>query len=288
MLLIIGITMVVGIIPDIMLNGYSGIHSILLIVGFLLIATGSGLHKRYVSKLKLIQPKLIQQTLARVLFPAAFIIVLMLLFVLGSTLFPPKEIHVNKIVNRSITLHTQGDTVSAYNLLQKLSLEQPMDSSADIQIGMNFYKQKRFDEAIKKFSALVEKLPYGVEAKYNLGRSRMAIKDWQGAMNDLKSLVLFEPHHAPALEALGDVYWGMNDAARSIYYYKLAEREAPKSYSAYIKLGFAFLKTNSLQHALLEFEKARIKATTEDEKQLITNIINEAKKQATYSGSESQ
>jgi len=280
MAFVAGIALMLSGVLDALIRGFTGIHAFLFACGLLMTLAGSGFIRflKYAGSGYLRFPTF-PATLLKWLRPV-FCWLIVAIFVLTAIfVFPTDAGTVQRGIAGSIPLHAKGDTVAAYEALQKLTQDHPLDINADIRIGMNFYQEKRMEEAVRKFAALQEREPYHQEIRYNLARCRMALKDWPGALADLKALTVINPNHASALEALGDVYWEQNDQLRAIYYYDLSAREAPRIPSARIKLGFAYMKTDLPQHALLEFERARIEVRTKEEKDAITELIRNAREQ---------
>lgn len=133
-----------------------------------------------------------------------------------------------------------------------------------------------FEEIANEYSVA----PSGNLAHYYLGMSYMKLKEYDKAIDALKSYTA-KDHLTGSLAygAIGDAYMEMNNTEDAIAYYEKAAKESPNNFSTPImlmKLGGANELKGSYQEAVAAYERIRKDYPTSTEAAQIDKYISRA------------
>ena len=130
----------------------------------------------------------------------------------------------------------------------------------NIQNGNRDVHQGLFDEAIKKYSSILEQHPYFPDAEFYMGLTRFRQKDIEGAALHFSNALAIYPDHTKARKGLDNVTKQFLNAGNKSYkrgnlgkatnYYQKALEFDPNFYLAYYQLGVLEKKQGHSQTAI--------------------------------------
>ena len=130
----------------------------------------------------------------------------------------------------------------------------------NIQNGNRDVHQGLFDEAIKKYSSILEQHPYFPDAEFYMGLTRFRQKDIEGAALHFSNALVIYPDHTKARKGLDNVTKQFLNAGNKSYkrgnlgkatnYYQKALEFDPNFYLAYYQLGVLEKKQGHSQTAI--------------------------------------
>ena len=130
----------------------------------------------------------------------------------------------------------------------------------NIQNGNRDVHQGLFDEAIQKYSAILEQHPYFPDAEFYMGLTRFRQKDIEGAALHFSNALGIYPDHTKARKGLDNVTKQFLNAGNKSYkrgnlgkatnYYQKALEFDPNFYLAYYQLGVLEKKQGHSQTAI--------------------------------------
>lgn len=274
MLLFLGLSIFIGSLADLIINGFNPLHVIIAFLGVTL-AIWSII-------IPLLKNKIANSKLS---FASGFLArTILILIISGLCLILPyfsasPNNYAARQINAARTYAAQDNYSKAYDLLKDLSEEYPEKAfEAKRETAYLFLAQKRNEEAATLLNEIISAEPYDLEARY--GRILLLIekKDRQNAKKEAHEILLYDPHFGKAYIALGDILQEEGDLLRTIHYYNLAVRENPDLSDVHVKLGSAYEQSHSYSDALYEYKKALTLASTDTEKSKITQSLRELTK----------
>lgn len=142
-----------------------------------------------------------------------------------------------------------------FNAAKKLT---PSDPKIYVAIGQTYFQQNKFKEAIKTFEKVISMNKDYVVAYSNLGYVYMALKKWDKAIQNFRTILKYPNLTAPhyVYNAIGWAYYEKNEFNKSIAELKKAI-ELKSNYSlAHYNLGLSLLGLGNFDLAMIEFKKA--------------------------------
>jgi len=137
--------------------------------------------------------------------------------------------------------------------------------SENIQNGNRDVNQGLFDEAIKKYSSILEQHPYFPDAEFYMGLTRTRQKDIEGAALHFSNALAIYPDHTKARKGLDNVTKQFLNAGNKSYrrgnlgkatnYYQKALEFDPNFYLAYYQLGVLEKKLGNSQTSIDHLNK---------------------------------
>jgi len=137
--------------------------------------------------------------------------------------------------------------------------------SENIQNGNRDVHQGLFDEAIKKYSSILEQHPYFPDAEFYMGLTRTRQKDIEGAALHFSNALAIYPDHTKARKGLDNVTKQFLNAGNKSYrrgnlgkatnYYQKALEFDPNFYLAYYQLGVLEKKLGNSQTSIDHLNK---------------------------------
>jgi tetratricopeptide (TPR) repeat protein len=137
--------------------------------------------------------------------------------------------------------------------------------SENIQNGNRDVHQGLFDEAIKKYSSILEQHPYFPDAEFYMGLTRFRQKDIEGAALHFSNALAIYPDHTKARKGLDNVTKQFLNAGNKSYkrgnlgkatnYYQKALEFDPNFYLAYYQLGVLEKKLGNSQTSIDHLNK---------------------------------
>jgi tetratricopeptide (TPR) repeat protein len=162
-------------------------------------------------------------------------------------------------LERGIILYREDRITEAVKLFKNHLLREPYDDDARYYLGICYYKEKDYDNAIMELRRALELVPHYIKKpEVNLylglvltdkGRNDEAIIEYQKALS-------VQPDNAVAHNSMGVAFKNLGNLDRAIEEYKRAVSIDKSYYKAYNNLGVAFYKKNFFQEAERYFKKA--------------------------------
>lgn len=172
------------------------------------------------------------------------------------------------------------DYKSAISLLQQIVQSDAKDFEAWTEFGTLHSKLKDDNEAEKDYLRALEQKPSFILALINLGKLRLAQKNYQGAIEFLGKAVTLQPPSAEANYFLGEAYLNVKKGSKAVDYMNEAIRIDPIG-KAEIHLRIADIYDNVglKDMAATEYEKFLEKRSDYSEKKKLQRYIAQNKKQ---------
>lgn len=143
------------------------------------------------------------------------------------------------------------------NLQIKLKKIPPrLDEDKDLDEGVRFFKEGKYDEAIIFFKKVSEKFPQNYEGYYNLGLAYLKKEEIDEAIVALEKATEINPDALPAYLALGESYFAKGDSEKATQSFDKAIELEPENPMAYYNLGIVYYKLDKMEEALRGFDKA--------------------------------
>lgn len=131
-----------------------------------------------------------------------------------------------------------------------------LNEDKDFTEGVEFFNERKYDEAIASFKRVIDKFPSHIEGYYNLGLTYLRKGDRERAIEFLKKAVELKPSGIDPYLVLGESYFSAGDSERAEDNFKIAVELQPENPKAYYSLGIVYYKLDKTEEALLAFDKA--------------------------------
>jgi len=141
----------------------------------------------------------------------------------------------------------------------KITLEKippKIDEDKNLAEGTDFFKQGKYQEAIKSFEKVTYRFPENSQAFYNLGLSHLRSGDIDEAIISLEKVIELKPDLVEAYFALGECYFNKEDNDKAMAAFSKASELQPDNAKAYYNLGIIYYKYNKTEEAFISFEKS--------------------------------
>lgn len=143
-----------------------------------------------------------------------------------------------------------------YSLWSDTVAKMPNSSQAHNNLGVVYFKQGRYDEAIGEFLKAL-KLRFDNElAHYNLGLEYLRQDRYGEAIYELKTALRFKPDYADAYNNLGIIYFRQGLFDQAIKEYLTAIRLKPDDAMVHYNVGVVFFKQSRYDKAIYELKTA--------------------------------
>ncbi len=138
-------------------------------------------------------------------------------------------------------------------LYQRVSMLDPKNSAALVNVGAVYNKKKDFTEAAKTLRLALAKDRRCPEAYYNLGIAQRGLKQMAMAVSAYKEAIRLAPDMVQAYSNLGNVLVEMNNHSQAILQFRKALEIQPDFKKAQIGLRRAEEKTHQAKNAMSPF-----------------------------------
>jgi tetratricopeptide (TPR) repeat protein len=171
------------------------------------------------------------------------------------------------------------DYGEAITLLRQVVREDPKDFEAWTELGTVYFLQKNNDEAEKSYLQALDKQPLFILALVNLGKVRLAQKDYQGAIQILTRAIVVKPPSAEANYFLGEAYLNIGTGSKAVDYMNEALRIEPVTRAEiHLRIAAIYDSVGLKDLAAREYEKFLQKRSNYAEKKKLQKYIAEHKK----------
>lgn len=173
-------------------------------------------------------------------------------------------------------ISTKQYTDASAMLLQIVGAD-AQDYQAWTELGTSYLFQDKSEEAERAYLRAAEAKPAYALAYINLGRMRLARKNYDGAIEILTKGVALQPPSADANFLLGETYLQMKKGSKAVPYLEEAARLGRPD--AHLRLATLYNAVGLKERAAAEYEKYLAKKPDTPERKKLEQYIKENKKQ---------
>lgn len=131
------------------------------------------------------------------------------------------------LMGNECMLKLKNSTAAIANFNKALILN-PNDVEVLVRKGITLYDDADYYEAQKCFNRAIELSPVYFKARYNSGKNKIKMKDYEGAANDLEKASSEKPEHKMTHELLYQVYTALGNPVQAMLHYGLAHPDKDK------------------------------------------------------------
>ena len=267
MMLLLGILILIGVVLDIIVHTWVGLHVILTGCGLLLVILNFIGDRLSFGKLN------VGKTVGKNML-SLFTLILTALFLFGffssGNLLASKE-DSNSIIRKVDKINESDGAEKALAFLEKTMEGRKWDRDIAFKAGELLDKAGHNENAKAKFAEVFSNNPLDLEARYRFADIALKEKNHSASIDQLLYIIKIDPLHADSYMLLGETYFDMGDHIRGIYYHKLAVNEAPGSIEKRVKLAQAYADMHSYEEADIEYKKALEMASGFEDEMLVYN-----------------
>lgn len=265
-----GILIILGVVLDIVVHGFSGIHVVLIASGLLLIVINSipGIKfpGRRIGKL--------------ILSMTAIVLTCLFLAGLFPSLSSGMSGNVSGAIKKAEQIAESKSTAEAAAYLDEIIMKGTWNRDLAFTAAELYRKHGQYTDSTGRYYPILLQVPFDIEVRHSLAQSMIGQKNFDPAIEQLSYIMQLEPQNADICETLGDCYWSKGDNIRGIYYYKMAANQAADSVEKHVKLAQAYADMHSDAEAMAEYRKAKDLAKSFDEEMLVYNGYSSMKSEA--------
>jgi tetratricopeptide (TPR) repeat protein len=167
----------------------------------------------------------------------------------------------------------------AVTLLNQIVDRDPKDYEAWIEIGNAYFNLGKLKDAEKACLRAIDENSSFVLPFLNLGKIRMAGKDYQGASEALDEALKLQPTSAEANYLLGEAYLQMKKGSKAVgYLYEALKIEPIKMAEAHLRLALLYNGAGMKDKAVIEYEQFLKKKPDYPERKKLEQYITANKK----------
>lgn len=172
------------------------------------------------------------------------------------------KLHSNMTIRKHKKLYSPKmnfkQTIFIFFTLQTM-LSFAQSASSFIKEADKLRTEKKYTEAIEKYSKALELKPTSKDAFEGRSECYMKNKEFDKASNDFKYLLNMKPHNMSYIMGLADCYLSMNRYKNAIEYCQRALSEEEDNLEAFQKIVVAFIKAKDYENAQKYCTEAMIK-----------------------------
>lgn len=131
-----------------------------------------------------------------------------------------------------------------------------LDEDKDLEEGVNFFNDGRYDEAIESFKRVIEKFPDNYEGYNNLGLSYLKNNNLDQAVDTLEKAIGLKPDSPSVYFALGESYFAKGESEKAIRSFSEAIELDPDNPMAFYNLGIIYYRQDENEEAIRAFDRA--------------------------------
>jgi len=168
----------------------------------------------------------------------------------------------------------------AVDLLRQVVADDPPDFQAWSELGTVYLVQKNLAEAEKSYLRATEVRPTFFRGLLNLGRLRLRLKNYDGAVTALEQAVAAQPKSAEANYFLGEAYLQIKKGSKAVVYLNEALKLDPIGMAdAHLRLAALYRGAGLKDKAAAEYEQFLKKKPDYADKKKLEQYIADNKKQ---------
>jgi tetratricopeptide (TPR) repeat protein len=171
------------------------------------------------------------------------------------------------------------DNKQAAALLGEIVAADPRDFIAWTDLGTIRFKENRLDEAERAYLHALEAKPSFLLALLNLGKTRIAGKNFDGAIETLAEAVRQHPQSADANYFLGEAYLQIKKGSKAVgYLYESLKLDPTGHAEAHLRLAALYNAAGLKEKAAVEYEEFLKKKPDYPDRKKLEQYIKENKK----------
>src|SRR5581483_1670837 len=183
------------------------------------------------------------------------------------------------LFDKALDAIRKNDARQAGALLNQVVSADARDFEAWTELGTLYFKQDKTGDAEKAYTHALTERPTYLLALLNLGRLRISLKNFEGAIECLSRAVEVEPQSADANFFLGEAYLQIRKGSKAVGYLNEAIRLDPVGKAdAHLRLAALYRAAGLKDKAWAEYEQFLAKKPDYPEKKMIQQYITENKK----------
>lgn len=180
-------------------------------------------------------------------------------------------------VNMSDLLFKERRLLEAIELLQNAVYELPQDVTTRHYLARVYMEDKRYEEAIATLDVVLELSPKNPDAHWDLGMVYFELGDWYSAISNFEEVLETVDNNPLIYYQTGLAYEANDEVDKAISNYLKALAVNENFPHAYKKLGMLFMARNDIEDAIEYFEGYLNFEVGEEEKNLISGLIEALK-----------
>ena len=140
---------------------------------------------------------------------------------------------------------------------KKASLED-IDNSSEFYgfIANTFFKEKKYDQAIKYYEKAIEGNKNYISAYYNIAEIYKEQQDFDKAEQYYQKTIQMSPDYIYPYYQIGNLYFNKQDYATAIEWYQKALNIEPNEETVNFYIGIAYKKINEMEKAVEHLQKS--------------------------------
>ncbi|MDD4182544.1 MAG: tetratricopeptide repeat protein [Candidatus Omnitrophica bacterium] len=139
---------------------------------------------------------------------------------------------------------------------KNISLGEVKEAQECFQKGIDYFKEKKYDEAIVEFEKALKIDPNLAEGYYGLGYAYCYKNQCEAAIPYFQKAIELSPNYADAYNAMGYAYSILGKYDDSINYYLKTLKIKEDNLEALNGLGYSYASTGKYENAISYFKKA--------------------------------
>lgn len=158
-----------------------------------------------------------------------------------------------KAFSQSYTLESNGEYDNAVENLKAVYND---DSYAlNLRLGWLNYQLGNFTESSAYYQKAIALSPYAIEAKFGYVYPLSALGNWSIVKQQYKKILEIDPQNTLANYRMGMIFYGSEDFASALDYFKAVVNLYPFDYDATIMYAWTNFKLGKLREAAVLFKK---------------------------------
>lgn len=151
---------------------------------------------------------------------------------------------------------SKGNLKQATTLLKQLAEDDPDDYEVWTELGTIQFRNEKLKDAEKAYAGALKARPDYLLANLNLGKVRVAAKDYEGAIEPLSKAVELDPEAAEAHYLLGEAYLQIKKGSMAVEHFYEALRLEPKEWAvAHLRMAVLYNAAGMSDRAATELEQ---------------------------------
>jgi len=139
---------------------------------------------------------------------------------------------------------------------KNLSLGEVKEAQEYFQKGSNYFREKKYEEAIVEFEKALKIDPNFAEGYYGLGYAYCYKNQSEASLQYFQKAIELSPNYTDAYNAMGYAYSTLGKYDESINYYLKTLKIKPDNLDALNGLGYAYASTGKYSDGIDYFKKA--------------------------------
>jgi Ca-activated chloride channel family protein len=138
--------------------------------------------------------------------------------------------------------------------IKTTTLQEVNDAASLDAKGLELYRARKFEEAIKSYQEAIKLKQDFAEAYYHLGDAYFQLAQYKKAIEAYKQAARYRPESPVVYNNIGTSYNKLGEYKKAIEAYKEAIRLSPKEPAAHLNLGATYLQRGNEAAALEEYK----------------------------------